>query len=142
MPVAGFDPMQMPTMKGTVYLMGSGSGDPELLTAQAVSILRAAEVVLHDDSVSSEILNLLPASTQVRNVHKLAVEAENLDEKINSLLVSAAREGHQVVRLVANEPAQSFADEVAEALAQAGVAFTLISGAAIGVGAAAGANSR
>ena len=134
--------MQMPTMKGTVYLMGSGSGDPELLTAQAVSILRAAEVVLHDDSVSSEILNLLPASTQVRNVHKLAVEAENLDEKINSLLVSAAREGHQVVRLVANEPAQSLANEVAEALAQAGVAFTCISGAAIGVGAAAGANSR
>jgi len=129
-------------MKGTVYLMGSGSGDPELLTAQAVSILRAAEVVLHDDSVSSEILNLLPASTQVRNVHKLAVEAENLDEKINSLLVSAAREGHQVVRLVANEPAQSLANEVAEALAQAGVAFTCISGAAIGVGAAAGANSR
>lgn len=134
--------MQMPTMKGTVYLMGTGSGDPELLSAHALGVLRAAEVVLHDDSVSPEILNLLPASTQVRNVQKLAVEAEHLDEKIYSLLVSAAREGHQVVRLVANEPAQSLADEVAGAMAQAGVAFALISGSPIGVGAAAGANSR
>src|SRR5271169_345229 len=135
--------MQTPTMKGTVYLMGAGSGDPALLPAQTVHILRTAEVVLHDDSVSAEILDLIPASTQVRNVHKLILLAGTLQEKINSLMISAAREGHQVVRLVANDPSQSLpVQEATEALAQAGVAFELILGAGIAVGAAAGANSR
>jgi siroheme synthase len=130
-------------MKGTVYLMGTGSGDPELLAARAVHILRTAEVVLHDDSVPSEILDLLPASTQVRNVHKLGAEPEHLHEKIHSLLISAAREGHQVVRLMATDPTQAaLAGELTEPLAQAGVKFELIPGPAIAVGATAGTNSR
>jgi siroheme synthase len=143
MPVAGFDAMQTPTMRGRIYFMGAGHGNPELLTAQAINVLRTAEVVLHDDSVSAEILDLIPASTQVRNVHKLVFEAGTLQEKINSLLVSAAREGHQVVRLMANDPGQSaLAKEEAEALAQAGVECQLIPGAAIAVGTAAGAISH
>jgi len=135
--------MQAPTMKGTIYILGTGSGDPELLTAQAVNILRMAEVVLHDDSVSTEILDLIPASTQVRNVHKLVLLSGTLQEKINSLLVSAAREGHQAVRLIANDPAQSvLAEEVAEVLIQAGVAVEVIPAPPMAVGATAGANSR
>jgi uroporphyrin-III C-methyltransferase/precorrin-2 dehydrogenase/sirohydrochlorin ferrochelatase len=123
--------------------MGAGPGAPELLTAQAVSILRTSEVVLHDDDVASEILDLIPASTQVRNVHKLGAEPEHLQEKIHSLLVSAAREGHQVVRLMATDPTQSvLAGELTEPLTQAGVAFELIPASAVAVGAAAGANSR
>jgi uroporphyrin-III C-methyltransferase/precorrin-2 dehydrogenase/sirohydrochlorin ferrochelatase len=130
-------------MKGTIYIMGTGSGDPGLLNTQALHILRTAEVVLHDDSVSAEILDLIPASTQVRNVHKLVLLAGTLQEKINSLLISAAREGHQVVRLIANDASQStLADQETEALAEAGVAFELIPGAPIAVGAAAGTNSR
>ena len=130
-------------MKGTIYIMGTGSGDPGLLNTQALHILRTAEVVLHDDSVSAEILDLIPASTQVRIVHKLVLLAGTLQEKINSLLISAAREGHQVVRLIANDASQStLADQETEALAEAGVAFELIPGAPIAVGAAAGTNSR
>ena len=130
-------------MKGTIYIMGTGSGDPGLLNTQALHILRTAEVVLHDDSVSAEILDLIPASTQVRNVHKLVLLAGTLQEKINSLLISAAREGHQVVRLIANDASQStLADQETEALSEAGVAFELIPGAPIAVGAAAGTNSR
>lgn len=130
-------------MKGTIYIMGTGSGDPGLLNTQALHILRTAEVVLHDDSVSAEILDLIPASTQVRNVHRLVLQAGNLQERINSLLISAAREGHQVVRLIANAASQSdFDDHEAEALAQAGVAFELIPSAPIAVGAAAGTDSR
>ena len=130
-------------MKGTIYIMGTGSGDPGLLNTQALHILRTAEVVLHDDSVSAEILDLIPASTQVRIVHKLVLLAGTLQEKINSLLISAAREGHQVVRLIANDASQStLADQETEALAEAGVVFELIPGAPIAVGAAAGTNSR
>jgi siroheme synthase len=135
--------MQTSTMKGTVYLVGTGAGDPELLAAHAVHILRTAEVVLHDDSVPAPILDLIPASTQVRNVHKLGAEPEHLHEKIHSLLISAAREGHQVVRLMAIDPTQSaLGSELTEPLAQAGIAFEVVSGAPVAVGAAAGANSR
>jgi siroheme synthase len=135
--------MQTPTMKGKVYLMGTGSGESELLATHAVHILRSAEVVLHDDSVPAPILDLIPASTQVRNVHKLGAEPEHLHEKIHSLLISAAREGHQVVRLMAIDPTPSaLASELTEPLAQAGIAFEVVSGAPIAVGAAAGANSR
>jgi uroporphyrin-III C-methyltransferase len=135
--------MQVLLMKGKVYLLGAGPGNPDLLSVKAVRVLRAAEVVLHDDSVSPRILDLAPASAQVRNVHKLAVPTGLLQEKIDSLLISAAREGHQVVRLKANDPlSSSQVDEETEALVQAGVDFEVIPAAGSAVGAVAGANSN
>jgi siroheme synthase len=135
--------MQALLMKGKVYLMGAGPGNPDLLTVEAVRVLRAAEVVLHDDSVSPQILDLVPASAQVRNVHKFAVQAGGLQEKIDSLLISAAREGHQVVRLRANDPlSPAHVGEETESLAQAGVDFEVIPATASAVGAVAGANSH
>jgi len=135
--------MQTPMMKGKVYLMGAGSGDPDLLSSQAVRVLRAAEVVLHDELVSPEILELVPASAQVRNVHKLGAHAGSLQEKINSLLISAAHDGHHVVRIRGNDQLPSArADKEAQALAQAGVDFEVIPGTESVLGAAAGANSR
>jgi siroheme synthase len=135
--------MRAPIMKGKVYVMGAGPGDPDLLTVKAVRILRAAEVVLHDDQVSSKILELIPASTQVRNVGNSAGEAGISPEKIHSLLISAAREGRHVVWLKANDLLSSaYADEETQVLAQAGVDFEVIQGAASAMGAAAGAISR
>src|SRR5260370_10048944 len=105
-------------------------------------VLRAAEVVLHDDLVAPKILDLIPASTQVRNVGEPSGKAGISREKIHSLLISAAREGRQVVRLKADDPLPSAqATEEMEALAQAGLDFEVIPGAASAIGAAAGANS-
>lgn len=130
-------------MKGKVYLMGAGSGDPDRLSAQAVGVLRAAEVVLHDDLVSPDVLEFVPASAQVRNVHKLGLPAASLQEKIHSLLISAARDGHYVVRLKSGDAVSATqAEEETKALAHAGVDFEVIPQAAAAVGATAGANSR
>jgi len=135
--------MRAPIMKGKVYVMGACPGDPDLLTLEAVRVLRAAEVILHDDSVSSKILALIPASTQVRNVGKGGGEAGTSPEKIHSLLISAAREGRHVVWLKPSDPLPlSNTDDETEVLAQAGVDFEVIQGAASAMGAAAGANSR
>jgi uroporphyrin-III C-methyltransferase len=130
-------------MKGKIYLVGIGPGDPDLLTLQAVRLLRSAEVVLHDDQISAEILDLIPASAQVRSVSKLGALPGNSQKKIHSLLLSAAREGHQVVRLKAGDPfAAARLDDEMESLAQAGVEFEVISAAASALGATAGATSR
>jgi siroheme synthase len=129
------------TMKGKVYLMEAVSGDADLLNPQAVRVLRTAEVVLHDDSVSQEILDLVPASAQVRSVHKLGLQTGSLQDKIHSLLISAARDGHIVVRLKSSSTGGQF-DEETSVLTQAGVVFEVISGAESAMGTAAGANSR
>ena len=57
--------MKIPTMKGKVYVMRATSGDAELLTGEALRVLRTSEVVLHDDLVSPRFLDLIPASAQV-----------------------------------------------------------------------------
>ena len=129
-------------MRGKVYLIGSGAGDPDLLTSEAVRLLRAAEVVLHDDGLSPAILELVPASAQVRNVDKLAEHEGIPQEKINSLLISAARDGRNVVRLKIGDPLlpERVAEEM-EALIEANVAFEIVAGTKSAMSAAAGQNS-
>jgi len=132
--------MSAPAMKGKVYLMGAGPGDPDLLTVKALRVLRAAEVVLHDDLVSSKILDLIPASTQVRNVGKRCGQAAISQEKIHSLLTSAAREGRQVVRLKGGDPLLfGRVGEEMEALSLAGIDFEVVPGVTSAMGAAAAA---
>lgn len=131
--------MHAPTMKGKVYFMGAGPGDGELMTADAVRVLRAAEVVLYDGEVSQAVLDLIPAWTQVRNAGKTHEEPGLSQDKIHSLLIAAAREGHQVVRLKFGDlPVAKSAGAELEALEQAGVQFEVISGTAPAMGAAAG----
>ena len=126
------------TMRGKIYLMPAGTGNPNLLTAEAVSLLRAAEVVLHDEKVSPEILELVPASAQVRNVDKLCEHAGFSQEKTNLLLITSAREGRLVVHLKSEESLapERLAAET-EALAHAEVDFEMIQGVRAAMAAAA-----
>src|SRR5437588_12640534 len=95
----GNQAMKTPIRKGRVYLMGAGPGNPELLTLQAAQILKSAEVVLHDHLVPQEILDLIPAWTQVRHVGKRCGQAGLSQDQIHALRSSATREGRAVVRL-------------------------------------------
>ena len=120
--------------------MGAGPGNPDLLTVYATRILRAAEVVLHDHLVAQEILDLLPAWTQVRNVGKRCGHAGISQEQIHALLIAAAREGKQVVRLKGGDPLLfGRVGEEMEALARAGVEFEVLPGVTSAMGAAAAA---
>lgn len=131
--------MHAPTMNGKVYFMAAGPGEGELLTAEAVRVLRAAEVVLHDAEVSQAVLDLIPAWTQVRNAGQSHADPGLSPDKIHSLLIAAAREGHRVVRLKFGDlPIANVAGDELEALEQAGVEFEVISGTASAIGAASG----
>src|SRR5690348_2389433 len=89
---------------GKVFLVGAGPGDPELLTLKAAKVLRSADVVLHDELVSAEILKLVPASAEVLNVGKRCGKRSTPQEDTNRLLVEYALMGRTVVRLKGGDP--------------------------------------
>jgi uroporphyrin-III C-methyltransferase len=127
-------------MNGKVYLVGAGPGDPELLTLKALRLLRTADVVLHDDLVSPEILKLILHTAEVRNVGKRCGAKTMRQEEINFLLVTLAASGRQVVRLKSGDPLIfGRAGEELEALRRSNIAYEIVPGVTSALGAAAAA---
>ena len=127
-------------MKGKVYLVGAGPGDPELLTVKALRLLRTAEAVLHDDLVAPEILALIPPTAQVHNVGKRCGKKKILQEEINFLMVALADSGLRVVRLKSGDPLIfGRAGEEIESLRRANIPFEIVPGVTSSFGAAAAA---
>ena len=127
-------------MSGKVYLVGAGPGDPELLTLKALRLLRAADVVFHDDLVAPQILALIPAIARVYNVGKRCGRKTISQEEINALLVAYASDGLTVVRLKGGDPLIfGRAGEEMEALREAGIDFEVVPGVTAASGAAASA---
>jgi uroporphyrin-III C-methyltransferase len=127
-------------MPGKVYLVGAGPGDPELLTRKAWRVLQSANVILHDDLVSEEILRVLPRVAQLVNVGKRCGTKGISQIEINERMVSLAREGKMVARLKNGDPLLfGRAGEEMEALRQAGIDFEVIPGVTAALGAAASA---
>ena len=123
---------------GKVFLVGAGPGDPELLTLKAAKILRSAEVVLHDELVSAEILRLIPPSADLVNVGKRSGKPSTRQSDINQLLVRYALLGFQVVRLKGGDPfIFGRGGEEMEALRQAGIEVEIVPGVSAALGAAA-----
>ena len=116
-------------MNGKVFLVGAGPGDPDLLTVKALKVLQAADVVLHDDLVGTDILALLPKTAQVRNVGKRCGRSSTPQHEINSLLVAFASFGLTVVRLKGGDPSIfGRGGEEMDALRKAGVEFEIVPG--------------
>ena len=127
-------------MKGKVYLVGAGPGDPELLTLRALRLLKTADAVLYDDLVSAEILKLIPSSAQRHVVGKRAGTKRIQQEEINFLMIALADSGLQVVRLKSGDPLIfGRAGEEMEALRRADVPYEIVPGVTSAFGAAAGA---
>jgi len=127
-------------MKGKVYLVGAGPGDPELLTLKALRLLRTADAVLHDDLVAPEILELIPPKAQVHNVGKRCGKKKIVQEEINFLMVALADSGLQVIRLKSGDPLVfGRAGEEIEALRRADIPYQIVPGVTSALGAAAAA---
>src|SRR6202050_1294898 len=127
-------------MKGKVYLVGAGPGDPELLTVKALRLLESATVVLHDDLVAPEILRLIPSGAQVQNVGKRCGTKTMRQEEINFLLVTLAASGKRVVRLKNGDPLIfGRAGEELEALRRSNIEYEIVPGVTSALGAAAAA---
>lgn len=116
-------------MPGKVYIVGAGPGAADLLTVRAVAALRAAQVALHDDLVSAEVLGLCRRSAQLINVGKRRGKRGSSQEQINALMVQHARTARAVVRLKSGDPAVfGRLGEELDALREAGIPFEIIPG--------------
>ena len=127
-------------MKGKVYLVGAGPGDPELLTVKALRLLQTADVVLHDDLVQLEILHLIPPTALIQNVGKRCGTTTMRQEEINFLLVTLAASGREVVRLKSGDPLIfGRAGEELDALRRSNISYEIVPGVTSALGAAAAA---
>jgi uroporphyrin-III C-methyltransferase len=125
-------------MTGKVFLVGAGPGDPELLTLKAAKVLRSADVVLHDELVSAEILRLIPSRARLINVGKRCGKKSTPQAQINRLLLENALLGLQVVRLKGGDPfIFGRGGEELEALRAAGIEVEVVPGITAALGAAA-----
>lgn len=120
--------MNKSEVKGFVWLVGAGPGDPELMTMKAGRLLREADLVLYDALVDPDALDLAPRARRFP-VGKRAGRPSIRQETINRLMVRAARRGQRVVRLKCGDPfVLGRGGEEALALAAAGVPFEVVPG--------------
>lgn len=123
---------------GHVSLVGAGPGDPELLTLKALRALEHADVVLHDELVSAEVLALVPARAQCIHVGKRGYGRACKQDDINDLMVAFAKAGRRVVRLKAGDPLMfGRLEEEITALEAAAIGYEVVPGISAAQGAAA-----
>ncbi|NJR80503.1 uroporphyrinogen-III C-methyltransferase [Sphingomonas corticis] len=89
---------------GTVWLVGAGPGDPDLLTRKAMRLIEAADIVFHDALIGPGVLGLIPAGTERVSVGKRSGRHSKDQGTINDLLLTAARDGRRVLRLKGGDP--------------------------------------
>ncbi|WP_310541815.1 uroporphyrinogen-III C-methyltransferase [Phenylobacterium sp.] len=127
---------------GSVWLVGAGPGDPELLTLKAFKVLATADVVVHDGLVSDEILDLAPAAARRISVAKRKSRHSYAQGEINRMLVAFALEGLTVIRLKGGDPfIFGRGGEELEACREAGVACHVVPGVTAALASAASAGA-
>ena len=89
---------------GTIFLVGAGPGDPDLLTLRAARLIERAQVLVHDGLVSDQILAMAPATARLISVAKKRARHTLPQEDINALLIREAKAGRDVVRLKGGDP--------------------------------------
>lgn len=127
-------------MNGFVSFVGSGPGDPELLTLKAVARIKAADVILFDDLSSCPVLGHAGPGVELVAVGKRAGRPSPKQDHVSRLLVDYAVTGARVVRVKSGDPGLfGRLEEEIHTLRAAGVGFEIIPGVTAASAAAAAA---
>jgi uroporphyrinogen III methyltransferase / synthase len=117
------------SVNGIVYIVGSGPGDPGLITVKGLDCLRRAEVVLYDRLASPDLLNEVPTQAELIDVGKEPKRHRRSQDEINALLIEKASEGKMVVRLKGGDPfVFGRGGEECQALAAADIPYEVVPG--------------
>jgi uroporphyrin-III C-methyltransferase/precorrin-2 dehydrogenase/sirohydrochlorin ferrochelatase len=117
--------------RGSVALVGTGPGDPELLTLRAARALRSADVILFDDAISPDILDFSRREAKKMLVRTTNDDRSNHRQEIGALAIMFARAGKRVVRLMTGDPASSHdAQQEITACHAAGIIVEMVPGVA------------
>ena len=124
----GFEP-------GSVWLVGAGPGDPELLTLIAAKALAQADVIIHDALVNPAILKMARTGALIKYAGKRGGKPSPSQRDISLTLIEFARAGNRVLRLKGGDPLVfGRGGEEALALVEAGIGFRIVPGISAGVG--------
>lgn len=114
---------------GTVYLVGAGPGDANLLTLRGAELLRRADVVIYDALVNLSILKLAPTTAEILFGGRRAKDAKDNRPDVIEQLIAKAHEGKTVVRLKGGDPyVFGRGGEEAERLHDAKIPFEVVPG--------------
>jgi len=125
---------------GTIYLVGAGPGDPDLLTLRAARLIESAAFIVHDGLVDPAVLAMARPDARLVSVAKQRSKHTMAQDEINAMIVREALAGRDVVRLKGGDPLVfGRGGEEAEAARAAGVPVEIVPGISAANGAAAAA---
>ena len=114
---------------GTVYLVGAGPGDPELISVRGARLLQRADALVYDRLVHSDLIDETPAKTEKIYVGKAGRRKSMPQTTINKLLIELAKKYRTVVRLKGGDPfVYGRGSEEARELRAAGIPFEVVPG--------------
>ena len=115
--------------KGIVYIIGSGPGDPGLITVKAAECIGRSDVIVYDYLMGREILRHARSDARLIYVGKKGGDHTMSQERINQILVDEARAGNCVARIKGGDPfVFGRGGEEAQVLHRYGVSFEIIPG--------------
>ena len=87
---------------GSIALVGSGTGDPDLLTLAAHKAIKEADLVLSDKIVPAEVVALVQCELKI--ARKFPGNADAAQIEFNEMALKAIKQGKKVVRLKQGDP--------------------------------------